>query len=51
MRISLHTRTAAVALAAAMTLAACGGTEEAPAAPEAPVEAPVEAPAEAAAPA
>ena len=45
MRISNSTRTIAVAIAAALTLSACGGTDE-PAAPEAPVEAPVEAPAE-----
>jgi uncharacterized surface protein with fasciclin (FAS1) repeats len=45
MRISKHTRSIAVAIAATLTLAACGGTDE-PAAPEAPVEAPAEAPVE-----
>jgi uncharacterized surface protein with fasciclin (FAS1) repeats len=46
MRISKHTRTIAVAIAAAMTLSACSGSADEPVAPEAPVEAPVEAPAE-----
>jgi uncharacterized surface protein with fasciclin (FAS1) repeats len=41
MRISKHTRTIAVAIAATLTLSACGGTDE-PAAPDAAIEAPVE---------
>jgi len=41
MRISKQTRTIAVAIAATLTLSACGGTDE-PTAPEAPIEAPVE---------
>jgi uncharacterized surface protein with fasciclin (FAS1) repeats len=41
MRLSPRTRTAAAALAAALVLAACGGTEE-PAAVETPAPAPVE---------
>jgi uncharacterized surface protein with fasciclin (FAS1) repeats len=45
MRMSKHTRTIAVAIAATLTLSACGSADE-PVAPEAPAEAPVEAPAE-----
>jgi len=41
MRISKHTRTIAVAIAAALTLSACGGADE-PAVEEAPIEAPAE---------
>jgi len=46
MRISKHTRTIAVAIAAALTLSACSGSTDEPVAPEAPAEVPAETPAE-----
>ena len=46
MRISRSTRTAAVAIAAALVLSACSGSTDEPAAPAEPAPAPVETPAE-----